>query len=94
MDGILEIDSVFRQVRQAARRFRLPSDAAIAQQILLLGDAFYGYRFTALNFSAIWSAADQTLKVFDPDGRIMEIVPTSDDAVELIPLTSTQRRAA
>jgi len=94
MDGVLELDTVFQYVRQAARRFRLPSDAVIAQQILLLGDAFYGYRFTAPDFKAIWSASDQTLKVFDSTGRISEIITTSESAAETIPFTSPQRNAA
>jgi hypothetical protein len=40
MGDIQEIDTVFQHVRHAAGRIRLPSDAAIAQQILLLGDSF------------------------------------------------------
>jgi len=94
MDGIQEIDTVFQHVRQAAGRFRLPSDVAIAQQILLLGDAFYGYRFTAMDFTAVWSAADQTLKVFDPNGRVLEIVPTSENTMGSMLLPSSQRRVA
>ena len=97
MDGILEIDTVFQHVRRAAQRYRFPSDAAITQQILLFGDSFYGYRFTAPRFTAIWSAADQTLKVFDSDGQILEVFPLSEQTEEIssvtIPLTP-QRRAA
>jgi hypothetical protein len=51
----------------------LPAETAITQQILLLGDSFYGYRFTAKDFTAIWSAADQTLKVCDKDGEMLEV---------------------
>ena len=91
MDGIQEIDSVLQQVRQAARRFRLPSDAVITQQILLFGQAFYGYRFCTANFTAIWSATDQILKIFNLDGRVLASVPLSENAdetaVETIPLT-------
>ena len=94
MDGIQEIDTVFQHVQQAARRFYLPSDTAITQQILLLGDAFYGYRFTAMDFRAVWSAADQTLKVFDPNGRVLEIVPTSENTMGSMLLPSSQRRVA
>jgi hypothetical protein len=88
-DGVLEMDSVLQYVRQAARRFRLPADTAITQQILLLGDSFYGYRFTATNFTAVWSAADQTLKVCDSDGEMVEVFSPTKDA-EL----SSIRRAA
>jgi hypothetical protein len=94
MNDIQEIDTVFQHVRQAAGRIHLPSDAVITQQILLLGDAFYGYRFTATDFRAIWSAADQTLKVFDPNGRALEVCPTSENAVESLLLSSPQRRVA
>lgn len=94
MDRVLEIDAVFQHVRQTANRLRLPADTAIDQQILLLGDTFYGYRFTTMDFRAIWSAADQTLKVFDPDGIILEVIPTSENGAATIPLTSPQRNAA
>jgi hypothetical protein len=96
MDGVLEIDSVLQQVRLALQRLRLPSDAAITQQILLLGDSFYGYRFTAMDFTAVWSAADQILKVFDSNGRALETFPTteiSEETSESIPMFP-QRRAA
>jgi hypothetical protein len=93
MDGIQEIDTVLQHVRQVARRFRLPSDAAVTQQILLFGDSFYGYRFTALDFTAIWSAADQILKIFDIEGQVLETLSVVDTPVESIPLIP-QRRAA
>ena len=78
MEGVQEIDSVLQQVRQWARRFCVPSDAVITQQILLFGDSFYGYRFTAKDFTAIWSAAEQTLKVYDRDGQILESFTLSE----------------
>ena len=78
MDGVREVDSVLQRVRQAIRRFRVPSDAAITQQILLFGDSFYGYRFTTVGFTAIWSAAEQTLKVCGSDGQVLEVLPTSE----------------
>ena len=78
MDGVREVDSVLQRVRQAIRRFRVPSDAAITQQILLFGDSFYGYRFTTVGFTAIWSAAEQTLKVCGNDGQVLEVLPTSE----------------
>jgi len=89
MSDVQEIDIVMQRVRQVARRLRLPADSAITQQILLLGDAFYGYRFTATGFTAVWSAAAQTLKICDGDGEMIEIV--SPKSVEL---PSMQRRAA
>ncbi|MDR0327042.1 MAG: hypothetical protein LBI05_01965 [Planctomycetaceae bacterium] len=96
MDSVLEIDSVLQQVRQTIRRLRLPSDTAITQQILLLGDSFYGYRFAAMDFTAVWSAADQILKVFDSNGRALETFPISEiceETSEPMPLLP-QRRAA
>jgi len=89
MDNVREIDTVLQHVRRAAQRHRLPSDAAITQQILLFGDSFYGYRFTALDFTAVWSATDQMLKIFDSDSQLLDVFPLS----EATPLTS-QRRAA
>ena len=71
MSGVKEIDNVMQSVRRAALHFGLASEGAIGQQILLLGDSFYGYRFTAKEFTAVWSASDQTLKVFDLDGRCL-----------------------
>jgi len=78
MDGVREIDSVLQRVRQATQRFCVPSDAPITQQILLFGNSFYGYRFTTTGFTAIWSAAEQSLKICDPDGQILEVLPTSE----------------
>ena len=78
MDNVQEIDAVLQQVRQAAQQFHIPSDAIIAQQILLFGDSFYGYRFTTAGFTAIWSAAEQTLKVCGHDGQIQEVFPAQE----------------
>jgi len=78
MDDVREIDFVLQRVRQATRRFCIPSDAAITQQILMFGDSFFGYRFTTSGFTAIWSAAEQTLKVCGQDGHVLETVPTSE----------------
>jgi len=76
MDNVREVDSILQRVRQAAWRFHVPLDAVITQQILLFGDSFYGYRFTTAGFTAIWSAAEQTLKVCGQDEQILEIFPT------------------
>ena len=101
MEDVLEIDIVFQQVRQAARRLRLASGSAITQQILLLGDAFYGYRFYAADFTAVWSAADQVLKIFDIHGRALEtftIATVAEETPNVTPFESLlmipQRRAA
>ena len=105
MDNVREIDTVLQHVRRAAHRCRLTSDAAITQQILLFGDSFFGYRFTSLDFTAIWSAADQTLKIFDSGGKVLEVLnlPEHDDelsnderSIEPVPLTpsSTQQSKA
>jgi hypothetical protein len=68
MNRVQEIDMVLQFVRQAAGRYGLPSDAALSQQILLLGDSFYGYRFASPVFTAVWSANDNTIKFFDRNG--------------------------
>ena len=78
MDGVREVDFVLQRVRHATQRFRIPSDAAITQQILLFGDSFYGYRFTTMGFTAIWSATEQTLKVCNPDGHVLEVFSTQE----------------
>jgi hypothetical protein len=71
MSGVQEIDKVLQSVRHAAYQFGLFSEGAMGQQILLLGDSFYGYRFTSKEFTAVWSASDQTLKVFDLNGKCL-----------------------
>ena len=71
MSNVKEIDNVLQSVRQAALHFGIASDGAVGQQILLLGDSFYGYRFTAREYTAVWSASDQTLKIFDLNGRCL-----------------------
>jgi hypothetical protein len=92
MSEIQEIDTVLLHVQRVAQRLKLPLNDIITQQILLLGDAFYGYRYTATGFTAVWSAADQLLKVFDVHGRVLETFSITENA-EVIPLDS-QRRAA
>jgi len=98
MDGIQEMDTILQHVRQVAQRFHLPSDAAITQQILLFSDSFYGYRFTIMDFTAVWSAADQILKVFDSAGCVLAAFPISGRAdvtsSESIPFTPQYNRAA
>ena len=97
MDDVLEIDTVLQHVRQIARKLRVPSDTAVTQQILMFAESFYGYRFTTPDFMAIWSAADQILKVFDPNGRMLETlsisVGTEGSFMDSIPVIP-QRRAA
>jgi len=78
MDGVREMDTVLQQVRQATQRFCVSSDAPVTQQILLFGNSFYGYRFTTTGFTAIWSAAEQTLKVCDPDGHVLDVLSTTE----------------
>ena len=98
MENIQEIDTVLQHVRQAARRFGVSADAVITQQILLLGDAFYGYRFTATGFAAIWSAVDQMVKVYDREEQLLAVFSPTETAGEtsagIISLPSLQRRAA
>jgi len=96
MDGVQEIDTVLQHVRQVVRQFRLPSDTAIMQQILLFEQAFYGYRFTTADFTAIWSAADQVLKVFDLNGRMLESLSLSETAadISLVSIPLTPKRTA
>ena len=78
MDDVREVDPLLQRVRQATRRFQIPSDSTITQQILLFGDSFYGYRFTTSGFTVIWSAAEQTIKICDPDGQVVEVSSTAE----------------
>lgn len=78
MESVLEVDFVLQRVRQAIQHFHVPSDAAITQQILLFGNSFFGYRFTTVGFTAIWSAVEQTLKVCNPDGKVLEVFSTAE----------------
>ena len=95
MDGIQGVDTVLQHVWQVARRLGISVDGAMTQQILLLGDAFYGYRFTAVDFAAVWSAVDQTLKVYDREGRLLEVFSSAEEnTVGVIPLPALQNRAA
>ena len=69
MFEIQDIDPVLTAVKRAIRQLGFAADGPMGQQILLLGDAFYGYRFTEKDVTAVWSAADQTLIVFDQHGK-------------------------
>ncbi len=71
MPSITEIDPVLKSVRDAARQYGFSAEGAVGQQILLLGDAFYGYRFTSQEYTAVWSASDQNLKIFDLHGKCL-----------------------
>ncbi len=81
-DRVQNNNNVLQSVRRAALHFGITSEGAMGQQILLLGDAFYGYRFTARDYTAVWSATDQTLKIFDLNGcclgNSLLSVPISD----------------
>lgn len=66
---IQNIDPVLKSVRNAVRQFGFLDEGPMGQQILLLGDTFYGYRFTSKEFTAVWSAVDQTLNIFDLNGK-------------------------
>ena len=78
MDGVREIDSILQRVKMATKEYRVPSDAAITQQVLMFGNSYYGYRFTTEGFTAIWSAAEQTLKVCSSDGQVMKILSSTE----------------
>jgi len=69
MFEVQEIDPVLIAVKRAIRQLGLSADGPLGQQILLLGDAFYGYRFTNRDVTAVWSATDQTLTVFNQHGK-------------------------
>ncbi len=71
MSRVLEMDPVLQAVQTAVSHFGIASEGVVGQQILLLGDSFYGYRFTARNYTAVWSASDQTLRIFDLNGRCL-----------------------
>ena len=84
MDDVREIDTVLHHVRQALQRLQIPSNIAISQQILLLGDSYYGYRYTATDFTAVWSAADRTLKIFDSNAKMLESLFLTEQNEEII----------
>jgi hypothetical protein len=81
MSEVKKIDYVLQEVINSAQSFGLVTDGPIGQQILLLGDTFYGYRFTANEFTAVWSASDQMLNIFDAGGKRLgtAILQTSHD---------------
>ena len=95
MGNIQEVDALLRHVRRAVWRFGISLDAAMTQQILLLGDAFYGYRFAVADFAVVWSAADQTIKVYDRGGKLVEAFSTNEESpADVIPLPVLQSNAA
>ena len=69
MFEVKEMDPVLLAVKKVIRQLGFASDAPLGQQILLLGDAFYGYRFTGKDVTVVWSATDQTLTAFDQHGK-------------------------
>ncbi|MDR1924061.1 MAG: hypothetical protein LBQ66_06775 [Planctomycetaceae bacterium] len=69
MSEVKKIDHVLQGVIKAAQNYGIIEEGPIGQQILLLGDTFYGYRFTAKEFTAVWSVSDQMLNIFDSNGK-------------------------
>ncbi|MDR3233943.1 MAG: hypothetical protein LBT46_09835 [Planctomycetaceae bacterium] len=74
MNDLYAIDTIEQRVRQTALQHHFRAETQ-TQQILLLGDAFYGYRFIAADFAAVWSAADNTLNFFDANGQLLTVAP-------------------
>lgn len=97
MEGTQKIDTVMQHVWQAAKRWGVSSEAVMTQQILLLGNSFFGYRFTTSGFAAIWSAVDQSIKVYDKKEQLLEVFTALETAAEsasnVLPLHSLQRAA-
>jgi predicted secreted protein len=96
MERVKEVDSVLQFVRRIAKSFRFSAESEIVQQILLLGDSFYGYRFAASEYTAVWSAADRTVKMFDSDGQQLGSfcpdLSLNSENVRILPMPS--RKAA
>ena len=96
------IDPVLVAVKRAIRQLDISADGPLGQQILLLGDAFYGYRFTGRDVTAVWSATDQTLTVFDQYGKrigrsvvgVAKVPMTEEQETIRLPEPSEVRKAA
>ena len=69
MNGLHGVDPIFVAVKNHAQYYGFNEDTPLGQQILLLGDSFYGYRFTSREYTAVWSANDHTLTFFDIYGK-------------------------
>ncbi|MCL2743147.1 MAG: hypothetical protein FWE67_04780 [Planctomycetaceae bacterium] len=91
------IDPVVQILRKLADKFSFYRGEPIGQQILLLGESFYGYRFTSREYIAVWSAADNVLNLFDRNGKHLDAAFTNIDLEKTIQLQSVVtevRRAA
>jgi hypothetical protein len=91
------IDPVMQIVKKSARQYGFYSGGPVGQQILLLGESFYGYRFTAKEYTAVWSAADNVLNLFDLNGKHLGSALVRIDTDRNVKLQSTAketRRAA
>jgi hypothetical protein len=85
-----QTDLVLQRVQHLAAEYRL-TNRTLTQQILLLGDAFYGYRFVCTDYVAVWSAAADAIKLFTATGKLL-----ADTAVtDTLPFpVQSERRAA
>jgi hypothetical protein len=91
------IDPVIQIVRKSARQYGFYNGGPIGQQILLLGESFYGYRFTAKEYTAVWSAADNLLNLFDRNGKHLGsslIHIDTNRSIQLQSIMPKTRRAA
>jgi hypothetical protein len=84
MFEVQEIDPVLVAVKRAICQLGLTAAGPLGQQILLLGDAFYGYRFTGKDMTAVWSATDQALTVFDQHGKRLGSLTVSESKARMI----------
>lgn len=91
MSSVENVDPVLNMVKRSARQFGMIDEGPLGQQILLLGDTFYGYRFTSKEFIAVWSVADQTINFFDHDGKQLGASLMSVDSQETVESQGTIR---
>ena len=90
MNSLNGIDPVFGAIKNDASHYGFRAENPVGQQILLVGDLFFGYRFTSPEYTAVWSVHDQTLTFFDIHGKklgvsnlyaVTEIVHDNDTMV-------------
>ncbi|GHT09767.1 hypothetical protein FACS1894170_00910 [Planctomycetales bacterium] len=65
-----QTDLVLHRVQHLAAGYGF-INGTLTQQILLLGNAFYGYRFVCTDYVAVWSAAADTIKLFTANGKLL-----------------------
>ena len=66
-------DTIRRQIREILAQHGVAADAELCESLLIQGGFFCGRRFSADGFSAVWFVEENELKIYDPQGQVLQV---------------------